>query len=444
MIKPEQFLTTSLKAHPYGEDITRVLAAAIQAVDPYQAISRHMRLMDEDLHLGGRTYALRRYRRIFLVGAGKAGLPMTQAVVDVLGSRIVDGVVIVKEGYGGPDKVGTVKIREAGHPVPDQRGIAATREILEILSHTEPDDLVIAVISGGGSALLTDPIPGVSLEELQTLTGMLLACGAEIGEINQIRRRLDQVKGGGLVRAADPARVAALILSDVVGDPLEYIASGPTVLSARNWQETRAIVEKYQLGEQIPPHIRTALNSPPLPPFSLQPPNNILVANNLTAANAAIQTAESLGYRAGLLTNTLSGEARLVGQEYGEMLKMLAEEETQRPVMWVAGGETTVTITGEGRGGRNQELALAAVPALSGSRNEILVSLATDGGDGNTGAAGAVVTGESMQRASALGLDPAEYLANNDSHTFFRHLGDCLMPGPTRTNVNDLLFLFSF
>ena len=234
--------------------------------------------------------------------------------------------------------------------------------MLEILSKTEPDDLVIAVISGGGSALLTDPIQGVSLEELQSLTGLLLACGAEIGEINQIRRRLDQVKGGGLLRAADPARVAALILSDVVGDPLEYIASGPTVLSAGNWQETRAIVEKYQLGEQIPQHIRAALNSPPPAPFSPQPPNNIQVGNNLMAANAAIQAAESLGYHAELLTNTLSGEARLVGQEYGEMLKLLAGEENSAPVMLVAGGETTVTIRGEGAGGAQSGIGIGGGP----------------------------------------------------------------------------------
>ncbi|MBN2043854.1 MAG: DUF4147 domain-containing protein [Anaerolineales bacterium] len=443
-MKPEQFLTENLRTHPHRDEVIKILAAAIQAVDPYEAVRQHLNLMDDNLHIGGYTYTLRRSRRIFLIGAGKAGLPMAKAAVDLLGSQIVDGVVIVKDGHGGPDHLGAVKIREAGHPVPDQRGISATTEILSLLEQTGPDDLVLTVISGGGSALMTAPIQGISLAELQTLTNLLLKSGAEIREINQLRRRLDRVKGGGLVQAAAPAKLAALILSDVVGDPLELIASGPTVLATGQWQKASDILQKYNLQEQMPDSIKAALRHPPPPPFAPKAANNILVGNNRIAAEAAIQQAATLGYQTELLTSSLSGEARKVGREYGGMLKMLAEENPHKPVMWVTGGETTVTVIGEGQGGRNQELALAAVEEIAGVTDAALISLATDGEDGPTEAAGAVVTGETLGQAQKIGLDPAKYLANNDSYRFFKQVGGCLVPGPTHTNVNDLLFLFSW
>jgi hydroxypyruvate reductase len=439
----EKFLTHTLRTKPWGQTAAKTLAAAIEAVDPYTAVQTHLSLTGQLLHLGGLTYNLKNYRRIYLIGAGKAGLPMAQAVVDTLGNKIAAGLVIVKEGYGGVEKIGQVQIAEAGHPLPDARGVSATAQMLALLQETQIDDLVLVLISGGGSALLTAPVQGVDLDDLRTLTEILLGCGADIVEINTLRKRLDTVKGGGLAQAAAPAKVASLILSDVVGDPLDKIASGPTVLERSRKTRSSAILEKYGLKDEIPASILRALSQPAQPPpFAPSPPNNVLVGNNEIAACAAIEKAKSFGFYTELLTTTLQGEARLVGEEMAELLRTRSAQE--HPGLWVAGGETTVTIAGNGLGGRNQELALAAVRPLDGVPDVALISLATDGGDGPTSAAGAVVTGETYKRAISMGLAPDAYLANNDSHTFFSALEDCLLPGPTRTNVNDLLFLFSF
>jgi len=444
-MQASDFMTESLRHAPWGKRVGEILNTAIQAVDPYQAVMRQIYLVGDQLHLGKITYNLRKNRRLYLVGAGKAGLPMAQAVVDRLGYWIVDGLVIVKEGHGGPQTVGRVQIVEAGHPVPDQRGMDATQAMLAMLEKAQPDDLVLVVLSGGGSALLTFPVPGVSLADYQHLTTQLLASGANIGEINRVRRQLDAVKGGGLARAAAPTPVTALILSDVVGDPLEMIASGPTVPLEGKWQPAMEIVTRYGLKGSLPEGILKALRHPPMPPLLASVlPNNLLVGNNEIAARAAISQAEKFGFEAHLLTTTLQGEARQVGEQMGTRLLDYATSDAPRPSVWVAGGETTVTLRGSGVGGRNQELALAAVPVLDGLENAALVTLATDGGDGPTTAAGAVVTGETLQRAVKSGLDAITSLENNASHTFFSALGDCLTPGPTRTNVNDLLFLFLF
>ncbi len=444
-MQPADFLTESLQRAPWGMHVAEILNAAIQAVDPYQAVSRTIFMPGDQLHLGKQTYNLRKNRKIYLVGAGKAGLPMAQAVADKLDRWIVGGLVIVKEGYGGAESIGLVRIVEAGHPIPDLRGLTATREMLALLKQAQSDDLVLVVLSGGGSALLTAPVEGVSLEDMQVLTNLLLASGADIEEINRIRKQIDGVKGGGLVRAAKPAPVAALILSDVVGDRLDLIASGPTIPPAGRWQSVMAIIDRYHLKDQLPSTVLKALHHPPQPPLLASiPPNNILVGNNELAARAALEKASQLGYRTHLLTTTMQGEARVVGEDMAAQLKAFVESGAPRPAVWVAGGETTVTLRGNGLGGRNQELALAAVPGLAGLDHTALVTLATDGGDGPTNAAGAVVTGETYQRALQRGLDIQTALAANDSHPFFSKLGDCLSPGPTRTNVNDLLFLFLF
>jgi len=444
-MQDSDFLTESLRRAPWGNQVAAILNSAIQSVDPYQVVKRHIYLVGSQLHLGKMTYNLRKGRRLFVVGAGKAGLPMARAVVDKLGNWIEDGLVIVKDSHGGPETLGPVRIVEAGHPLPDQRGLDATQAILAMVEKAQPDDLVLVVLSGGGSALLTSPVAGVSLEDYQHLTTQLLASGATIGEINRVRRQLDEVKGGGLARAASPAQVTALILSDVVGDPLEMIASGPTVPPEGVWHPAIEVVTQYGLNDKLPDGILKALRHPPMPPMATSLlPNNLLVGNNEIAARAAMAKAERFGFKAHLLTTTLQGEARQVGEEMGLRLLDFATAQTPRPAVWVAGGETTVTLRGSGVGGRNQELALAAVPGVAGLENAALVTLATDGGDGPTPAAGAVVTGETLARAADLGLAADIFLENNDSHTFFSALGDCLAPGPTRTNVNDLLFLFLF
>jgi glycerate 2-kinase len=440
----EDFLTQTLKAQPWGSDVASILSAAIEAVDPFKATSDHLNLTGDQLHIGHLTYPLRKFERVIVVGAGKAGLPMAEAVYDRLGQWITSGLVIVKEGYGGRPEVGPIEIREAGHPIPDGRGLAATEDLVGMVSEAGANDLVLVLISGGGSALLTRPVSGVSLEDLQMFTDLLLRSGAEIGEINRLRQRLDRVKGGGLARQAAPAKLAALILSDVVGDPLDLIASGPTVLPPIHKQSSMEFVRNYDLEDRLPESIRSVLRRQSPPPFMLKEPNNILVGNNELAARAAMEQAERLGFQTELITTTLTGEAREVGELYSQRLLAYSSAGGPRPAMWVAGGETTVTVQGKGTGGRNQEVALAAVSGLAGLDDIALVTLATDGGDGPTEAAGAVVTGETFSRAREQRLAPLDFLENNDSYTFFQQLGDCLIPGPTKTNVNDLLFLFYF
>jgi hydroxypyruvate reductase len=449
-----KFATKTLLTAPWGASVARVLAAAVAAVDPYAAVARKCGVADNELQVGGNRYALDAFENIYVVGAGKAGLPMTQAVFDLLGERITAGQVIVKEGHASRmTAVENVILSEAGHPLPDQRGVAATEQILELLAKTTQNDLVVCLISGGGSALLTAPVPGVSLDDLRALTDALLASGATIFEINALRKHLDRVKGGKLAKAAAPAQVLTLVLSDVIGDPLDIIASGPTVPDPNTYADAITVVEKYALGSKIPASIMDHLlrgvggdnHETPKPGNPLfEQVRNVLVGNNEMAARAALEQAEKEGFDTMLLTTSLQGEAREVGRALAAILRQIAAsgDPRPRPVCIVAGGETTVTLRGSGKGGRNQELTLGAVADLAGLDNVALVTLATDGGDGPTDAAGAVVTGETLARAHAAGLDVNASLANNDAYAFFDAMGDLLKPGPTQTNVNDLTFLF--
>jgi hydroxypyruvate reductase len=325
--------------------------------------------------------------------------------------------------------------------------------VADLLSQVTERDLVIAVISGGGSALMTLPAPGLALADLQSLTGALLRCGATINEINTLRKHLDQIKGGGLARMAYPATLVTLILSDVVGSPLDVIASGPTVPDPTTFAEAYALLERYGIAASVPPpiieHLRRGMAGqaeetlkPGDPRFERV--QNLIVASNAQAAEAALTAARTEGFNTLLLTTYLQGEAREVGRALAAVARELAA--TGRPLPGpacvVAGGETTVTLRGQGMGGRNQELALAAVADLAGLPGIALITLATDGGDGPTNAAGAVVTGATLERARQRGLDPLAHLARNDAYPFFDALGDLLRPGPTHTNVNDLVFIF--
>jgi hydroxypyruvate reductase len=326
---------------------------------------------------------------------------------------------------------------------------------MSLLDSCREDDLVIALISGGGSALLSAPADGISLEDLQNLTRLLLACGASIDEINTLRKHLDQIKGGGLARFTYPARLVSLILSDVVGDPLDVIASGPAVPDSSTWKAAWGVLERYDLVDRAPQAIlahlqkgcRGELPDTPKPDDPLfARVQNVMVASNLQAAEAAAEQAEEEGFHTLLLTTYLQGEARQAGRILGAILRQVAApgHPIPRPACLIAGGETTVTLLGDGLGGRNQEVALGAVSELHGLEQVALVTFATDGGDGPTDAAGALVTGETAQRAAALGMHPDDYLKRNDSYHFFEALGDLLFTGPTGTNVNDLTFLFAF
>jgi hydroxypyruvate reductase len=385
--------------------------------------------------------------------------------LEVIGEEVAGGLVITKHldlREEEKQKTKTNKTKnvrgiegivflEGGHPVPDERSLAAGQEVVEFVSSLRPDDLLFCLISGGGSALVTVPIAGVELSDLQALTAALLACGAGVDEINTLRRHLDRIKGGGLVRMANGARIVSLVLSDVVANPLEAIASGPTAPDPSTRADALAVIERYQLKGRIPASILAALENNPETPKPgddiFSPVQNVIVGSNLLAAQAALVQAQAEGFHPYLLRTDLQGEARQAAFELSTLLRWAKRtgQPVAPPACIVAGGETTVTLCPHpGRGGRNTELALASVTELADFPGVMLAALATDGEDGPTDAAGAVVTGETFRRAAELGLRPDEHLRRNDSYPFFAGLDDLLKPGPTGTNVNDLTFLFAF
>lgn len=455
-MEPSLFKTRTLEIEPQGQTIGRILVAALQAVDPALAIKKHLSRSGDSLIVADQVYDLATFDSIYVIGAGKAGTPMAHAMSSLLGDRLTAGMVVVKDGYeqlADNQALASIEILPSGHPFPDERGLHATRRICELLEHTHQNDLVICLISGGGSALLTNPAPGISLEDLRSLTHILLSSGANINEINILRKHLDQVKGGKLARQVHPARLLTLILSDVVGNPLESIASGPTVADPSTYEDALAVLRKYSLEEKIPSNIydtlqrgtRGEIPETPKPGDPLfDRVNNLVIGSNIHAAQAALAQAESEGYNTLLLTTYLQGEARQAGQFLAAIAQQIAAsgQPIPRPACVVAGGETTVTVRGDGIGGRNQEVALGAVETLAGIPAATLVCLATDGGDGPNDAAGAVVSGETLSRARQLGLNPDEFLKRNDAYHFFAPLGDLLRTGPTQTNVNDLAFMF--
>ncbi len=424
------FLPPALQAHPYGASVARILQAAIAAVEPAAALRRHLA-----------AHPLPPARRVFLLAVGKAAAAMSAAALEAIGDRLAGGLLIPKHPVRPPHPHLRVIVGE--HPVPGAGSLRAGQEALALAAALRPDDLLLCLISGGGSALMTAPLAGLPLEALQALTAELLACGARIDEVNTLRRHLDQVKGGRLA-AATRARVVSLILSDVVGSPLEAIASGPTAPDPTDRAAARAILRRYGLETAFPAVAAALAQAPETPKpgaACFRRTDNHLIADNAQAVRAALRAAAALGFHSQNLGSHWQGEARRVG---AALSARLLAHPASPPFCLVAGGETTVTLRGEGLGGRNQELALAAVERLAGQPGVMLVTLATDGEDGPTDAAGAVVTGETLSRARALGLDPAAHLARNDAYRFFAPLGALLRPGPTGTNVNDLTFLFGF
>jgi len=446
----------SIRNSAHSEAIQAVQQAALAAVEPGAAVRRHVQLEGERLTVGGKAYDLTAIERIWLVGGGKAATAMLAALYGILGDRVAGGLAVTKYEHVDPRlDSGPVEMVEAGHPLPDAAGVRGTRRLADLLAGATSRDLVLAVISGGGSALLVLPAPGLSLADLQRTTDLLLRSGATIVEMNAVRKHLSQIKGGGLARLAAPAPVISLILSDVVGDPLDVIASGPTAPDPTTFADAWSVLERYHLLEQVPPAVKERLQAglagrvpdTPKPDAALfQRVQNVFVGSNRLAAEAAVATAQKWGLNALLLSTFVEGEARQVARVAAALLKELVHynRPVPRPACLLWGGETTVTVRGRGQGGRNQELALAAALALEGLAQVVLVALGTDGTDGPTDAAGAVATGETIARARALGLDPAAHLANNDAYPFFEALDDLIRTGPTGTNVNDLLFLFAF
>jgi glycerate 2-kinase len=412
--------------------IMRILSAALEAVDPFRAVQKYL----PDLQ-----------GRVFGLGIGKAAIPM----MDALAERVsLSGGFAVTKFAAGLSR-SSYSIIEGGHPIPDARSLYAGERVLDFVSSLNEEDTLVCLISGGGSALVTAPY--VPLKDLQTLTSLLLLSGARIDEINALRRQLDRLKGGGLARATK-AKIVSLILSDVIGNPLEAIASGPTAPDPTTKEDALRILEKYfpalttesrRHGASLNSVTQCLRGSKEMMTLRFDDPifkcvQNTIVGDNKLAALAALKQAEGEGFHAEILTNELQGEACEVGRDLARRLHVDSAAKT-RPFCLIAGGETTVTIRGKGKGGRNQELALATVSELAGLQNILLVALATDGDDGPTDAAGAAVTGESAHRADALGLDASGHLSRNDAYPFFDAVGDLLKTGPTGTNVNDLIFL---
>ena len=385
--------------------------------------------------------------RVLVVGAGKASGAMAAAAEKALGDRIADGVVAVKDGYLAPTR--RVRLLESGHPVPDARGAAAARAIHDLARTARPDDLLLVLISGGGSALTPAPAPPITLEEKQALTRLLLRAGATINQLNAVRKHCSILKGGQLARAADGARVHALLLSDVIGDPLDVIASGPTAPDESTYAEALDILERFGIAEQVAASIRRRLEEgrrgaipetpkPGDPLFARV--TNTVIGNNQLVVTAAVERARALGFAPHLLTRTLEGEAREVGARFVRMARDIraGSGPVRPPCCLIAGGETTVTVTGQGSGGRCQELAVAAAIQMAGLPDVVVLAAGTDGSDGPTTAAGALADGESAARAGALGVDLAARLADNDANPALAALGDLIVTGPTNTNLLDL------
>ncbi len=450
MLSAESFWTSSLRAASEGGRITRILAAAMAAVEPGAAVGRFVRRDGEIVTISDQAYDLRSFRRVVMLGVGKASLAMSTTLAEILGNRLSDGLVIPKH----PSSISHSKITvlQGDHPIPGSNSLLAGSKAIELISSLGPADLLFCLISGGGSALVTAPVDGVSLADIQALTSVLVDSGIPIEEINILRRRLDRVKGGGIVMMANGATIVSLILSDVVGSPLEAIASGPTAPDPATRADTLSILIKYGLEDKIPASINHALHSSPETPKPGDPVfgkvRNVIVGGNLLAAQAALKRAEAEGFNPYLLRTNLHGEARAAAFELATLLRQARQtgNPVPGPACILAGGETTVTLRkkGRGTGGRNTELALAAVSELAEFPGVMLVTLATDGEDGPTDAAGAVVDGGTFLRAARFAMHPGDYLDRNDSYSFFEKLGDLLKPGPTGTNVNDLVFLFIF
>jgi len=446
------------------EDAEAIFGAAVARVAPGRMIEEALSIGKGGSVLTVRTEAeeasfeLSRFDRIFAAGMGKASAAMAVGLEAALGERLSGGIVAVKEGHLAP--LAKIRLLEAGHPVPDARSVAAARATLDLGAslgtRLTERDLVIVLVSGGGSAILCAPAPGLELADKAATTKLLLASGATINEVNCVRKHLSAVKGGRLAAALAPATVLALVLSDVVGDDLDAIASGPTVPDPTTFADALSIVKRYGIEARLPSAVRTHLEAGaagkvPDTPKPVDPifgrVRTILVGTNRLALVAAEAEARRRGYSTLVLSSRITGEAREVAMVYLGIGKDMAASgfPLKRPACVIAGGETTVTLRGEGKGGRNQEMALAFLAALGRSPRDgedlFFLSAGTDGNDGPTDAAGAVASLELHRKALALRLDPDAALVRNDSYTFFEALGGLLKTGPTNTNVCDVQVL---
>ena len=421
-----------------------IFHAVLKAIDPCGLIKERIDQIRS-------VYRERNYGRLYLISFGKAAYPMTKAVSDFADDLLTKGIMVTK--YGHVLEAGVshkIDVFEAAHPVPDLQGVLATERVIGLLEKADSGTLVVCLISGGGSALLVAPHRDISLAEKQQITQLLLRAGANIQELNTVRKHLSRIKGGRLAEIAYPARVISLILSDVVGDPLDVIASGPTSPDQTTFQDALKVIKLHDLGDKIPEKarlilIRGAAGEIPETPKEGNPVfvrvQNIIVGSNKKAIETAKREAQSQGYKTTIISAELQGEARdaatWLARKAIEVRRGLAGR-SQGKICLISGGETTVTVRGSGMGGRNTELALAFAQEIKGMKGITLLSAGTDGTDGPTDAAGAIVDGGTIERAEAAGINPGDYLKNNDSYHFFKAAGGLFITGPTGTNVMDL------
>jgi len=423
---------------------------AVAAADPYDTITRAVSVGPDGVAISGTVYPSDRIRRIVTVGMGKASARMGQALEDVLVGSIDTGWINTKYGHALP--LSRIHVHECGHPVPDENGITGTERIIEILESADENTLVIGLISGGGSALSPAPAEGITLAEKQEITHLLLNAGADITELNAVRKHLSRLKGGGMARIAHPAAVHLLILSDVIGDRLDTIASGPAVADTTTFADCITICRSRGIWDRIPSAVRTRLTdgAEGTVPETVKLGDPCLESVCVTMAGsirksieAARNKATGMGYKTIVLTSTLSGEARQAGNFFASLASEIQDhgDPVAPPACIIAGGETTVTVTGRGKGGRNMEMALSAAIGIEGRAGVVFLSGGTDGTDGPTDSAGGIVDGATVAFARSHGFDPDVFLADNDSYHFLRETDGCIMTGPTGTNVMDIQIL---
>jgi glycerate 2-kinase len=422
------------------EAALEIWRGAVAAGDPERLLDRAVSVEGERLTAGSLRLDLSRLRRVLVLGCGKAGASMAKATERILGDRITDGFVVVKDGYTRSTR--KVRVAEAGHPLPDGRGQAAAAALLALAQSAGADALVVCLLSGGGSALTPAPAPPITLAEKQRVTGLLLAAGATIRELNAVRKHLSLFKGGHLARAAWPATVLTLALSDVIGDPLDVIASGPTAPDPTTFADALAVVAARAGRGSVPTTVlarleagaRGEVEETPKPGDAIfERVTSLVIANNALVTDAALALATGLGYQPRFLTRTLEGEAREVARDLVQRARALGA-----PACLIAAGETTVTVRGRGKGGRCQEFALAAALEIAGEEGIVVLAAGTDGTDGPTDAAGAIVDGATVLTGARLGLDARRILDDNDAYTFLQATGDLVVSGPTNTNLLDL------
>jgi len=424
---------------------------AVSSVNPYITVKRHVEALTSFCRE-------KNIRQVFVVGFGKASVEMARGVNDSIGDIIDRGLVITKYSHArGTTSLGKIQVFEAAHPVPDGSGLMATRKIIELLKRVDNSTLVICLISGGGSALLVSPIEPVTLEEKQITTKLLLEAGANINDVNAVRKHISYVKGGRLAQLAYPAYIRSLILSDVVGDKLDVIASGPTTFDPTTYDDAIEILKKFRLLDRVPRNVIDVLNKGKRGEISetvkegdpvLANTENTIIGSNKMALAEARKAAIELGFNTSIISTELEGEAKDVGKWLAEIAKAckIKKEESRikKPICLLSGGETTVTVVGSGKGGRNTELALAFALEIEGIAGIFLLSAGTDGTDGPTDAAGAFVTGDTVKKARMAGISPEEYLKNNDSYHFFKKVGGLYITGPTGTNVMDVQIILIY